>query len=63
LIAAIAISGLTLSNTSTTPQPNSKSESSVAACQYGQCSATAKSTGQRCKNCNQRGSSTCWSHR
>jgi hypothetical protein len=36
---------------------------SSVACQYGQCSATAKSTGVRCKNCCQKGSSTCWSHR
>jgi hypothetical protein len=31
-------------------------------CNYGQCSATSKSTGERCRNCAQQGSYYCWSH-
>jgi hypothetical protein len=32
-------------------------------CKYGQCTATAKSTGNRCKHCvSNKGDSTCWQH-
>jgi hypothetical protein len=33
-------------------------------CKYGQCYATAKSTGQRCKHCvSKSGDSYCWQHK
>ena len=32
-------------------------------CKYGQCMATAKSTGERCKHCvSNRGDKYCWQH-
>jgi hypothetical protein len=32
-------------------------------CKYGQCHATAKSTGKRCKHCvSNKGDSNCWQH-
>lgn len=32
-------------------------------CKYGQCQATAKSTGNRCKHCvSKKGDSYCWQH-
>ena len=31
-------------------------------CTYGNCSAYAKSTGERCKNCRQKNSYYCWTH-
>lgn len=34
------------------------------ACRYGQCYATAKSTGNRCKHCvSEKGDYYCWQHR
>ena len=33
-------------------------------CKYGQCLATAKSTGKRCKHCvSNRGDKYCWQHK
>jgi hypothetical protein len=33
-------------------------------CKYGQCHATAKSTGKRCKHCvSNKGDSNCWQHK
>lgn len=33
-------------------------------CKYGQCKATAKSTGNRCKHCvSNEGDSNCWQHK
>lgn len=63
IVSLIAISGLAISFNADSSKISSKQELSSVACQYGQCSATAKSTGVRCKNCCQQGSSTCWSHR
>lgn len=38
------------------------SETQSYYCDYGQCSKI-KDDGKRCKNCSQRGSIYCWSHR
>ena len=61
-VCFLAIGGLISSNDNLI-QSNLTTELSSKACQYGQCSAKVKSTGVRCKNCCQQGSSTCWSHR
>ncbi len=38
--------------------------SEPAACNFGQCTATAKSTGQRCKHCvSKSGDSKCYQHK
>jgi hypothetical protein len=38
--------------------------SESAACRFSQCTATAKSTGQRCKHCvSNAGDSKCWQHK
>ena len=38
--------------------------SESAGCKFSQCTATAKSTGQRCKHCvSNAGDSKCWQHK
>lgn len=62
-IIILALSILTLTS-SHKPIESAKSLTSVvSACKYGQCSATAKSTKQRCKSCCQKGSAYCYSHK
>ncbi len=62
LIIVLAFGGVCVVNGS-----SSKSDSlenlNIPGCTYGQCSATAKSTGEQCRNCCQQGSNFCWSHR
>lgn len=39
-------------------------ENSLIACKIGQCTAIAKSTGQRCKHCvSKAGDTKCWQHK
>lgn len=47
--------------TSVTARTNSKA---TLACKYGQCNATAKSTGNRCLHCvSKSGDLYCWQHK
>ena len=40
-----------------------ETNNSNVACRYGQCQATAKSTGEQCKHCvSNSGDSYCWQH-
>jgi hypothetical protein len=45
-------------------QPTMENLTKASDCRYGQCSATAKSTGQRCKHCvSKSGDLYCWQHK
>ena len=44
------------------PKAEKKTTTSSVECKYGQCSAT-KSDGKQCRNCCQKDSNVCWSHR
>ena len=60
-ISSIAMSGLNPVNQSSNSQFNV--ESAIQNCRYGQCYATAKSTGNRCKHCvSNEGDLYCWQH-
>jgi hypothetical protein len=41
---------------------SNKLEIKNTGCNYGQCMATSKATGERCRNCAQKDSYYCWSH-
>lgn len=57
LFALIAFSAISVS------QASQKSKSSTFECKYGQCTATASSTGKRCKNCVGQYESYCSQHK
>ena len=67
----LLLSFLTLSLLSITPNSFAKSISktsirkkALVECQYGQCQATAKSTGKQCKHCvSNSGDSYCFQHK
>lgn len=62
LFASALISFKPISNVNSTPKTN-KVENK-AACNYGQCQATAKSTGNQCKHCvSKSGDRYCFQHK
>jgi hypothetical protein len=60
-LALVSVCAINLNGNSSITKLEQKD--GVQGCTYGQCTATAKSTGERCRNCCQEGSSVCWSHR
>jgi hypothetical protein len=61
LLLGLASLQATDSKSSITTSENS---TEVKACNYGQCKAIAKSTGQQCKHCvSKSGDRYCWQHR
>jgi hypothetical protein len=66
LIAFAFVLGLTTLQATSTVSPKIKLKNlvEVSDCRYGQCSATAKSTGARCKHCvSKSGDLYCWQHK
>ena len=60
LALSLTFAGLTLTS-STLGKITSSSE---LTCQYGQCQAIAKSTGEQCKHCvSNAGDNYCWQHK
>lgn len=60
--SGLALGLLLTSFTVSTSTPAPTGKDSVG-CYYGQCYATAKSTGNRCKHCvSNEGDSYCWQH-
>ena len=69
-IKLLVVFGLVVSALFANPSFENKEEvftSSIVAsqnCNYGQCKATAKSTGKQCKHCvSNSGDSYCWQHK
>lgn len=63
LLGILAVTSVCAINLSGFAETRNNQATWTPGCTYGQCSATAKSTGERCRNCCQEGSSYCWSHR
>lgn len=60
-ISVIGLSSYSVDNLSANSQVNATQEYE---CNYGQCQATAKSTGKRCKHCvSNRGDRYCYQHK
>jgi hypothetical protein len=63
LLGIGALGALSFSSDLRTIPTNVEVSESVA-CRFSQCTATAKSTGQRCKHCvSNAGDSKCWQHK
>ena len=65
LLLSLALGLLSFSPTTSnySVKPNFEKNKSNVNCKYGQCKATAKSTGKQCKHCvSNRGDSYCWQH-
>lgn len=66
LLSVLALSLLSFSPTSLTKTINKTSlaKAPTIECNYGQCNATAKSTGKQCKHCvSNSGDLYCWQHK
>jgi len=62
LAIALASIGLTACKKSKSPDQNTAQTQNVI-CDYGQCQATAKSTGNQCLRCvSNSGDTYCWQH-
>lgn len=60
----LLFSAMSVTTTSASDKHLVKTKSEVSACRFGQCKATAKSTGNRCKHCvSSSGDSYCYQHR
>lgn len=63
LVFAFSIFGISLAS-STQSHLTNTTISIEKACKYGQCNATAKSTGKRCLHCvSNSGDRNCWQHK
>jgi hypothetical protein len=59
IVLTFGFSGLTESNSI-----KAQAKSEISECRYGQCYATAQSTGYRCRHCvSNNGDLYCWQHR
>ncbi|WP_366185355.1 hypothetical protein [Flavobacterium ovatum] len=65
LLSLLAFGFLSFSSADCTIEKSTpKNITEVTACNYGQCRATAKSTGNQCKHCvSNSGDSFCWQHK
>jgi hypothetical protein len=60
----LVVSYVILSSFNNTKEKDHKHPEQSTACKYGQCMATAASTGNRCLHCvSNSGDSYCWQHR
>ena len=64
LLAAVVISGFAFTTINQDPAAVSTTQQvETVTCKHGQCHATAKSTGKRCKHCvSNAGDRYCWQH-
>jgi len=64
-IALMGLSGVFVAEAKISQELSKTVQSTVESieCKYGQCNATAESTGQRCKHCvSNQGDLNCWQH-
>jgi hypothetical protein len=63
IIGSGLVLGLILTSFTISSSPNNTQENNSIGCYYGQCQATAKSTGKQCKHCvSNEDDSYCWQH-
>lgn len=63
-LGLFSFSTLSLEKTETKTSVKKTERTVNSDCKYGQCEATAKSTGKRCLHCvSEKGDSYCWQHK
>ncbi len=63
LLLTFGLLGFTTNNVITPDVQIAKKSTETVECKWAQCSATAKSTGKRCKHCvSEKGDTYCWQH-
>ena len=63
IVLGLILTSFTTLNSSAVPINNNNNNNNSVNCYYGQCSATAASTGQRCRHCvSNEGDWYCWQH-